>query len=228
MLRWHCSQIGKDTSAPRTCLRGNGRASMPLPRPLALARPSPMTVSSPFPFVRPACAAALAALLAAAPAAFAAAPPLLQPARLIAAAPDDANNAARVLAARRYASFWNSGDPALARAALAPDFVDRTLPPGRIQGLAGALQASRTMRAAVPDLRCEIQQMIVAGDRVVVHLRFRGRFDGRFGTVEGSGQAVDFIATDIYRIAEDRINENWHLEDNLGLMRQLGLVAPAG
>jgi predicted ester cyclase len=32
------------------------------------------------------------------------------------------------------------------------------------------------MRAAIPDLRSEIKQMIVAGDRVVTHLRLRGHF----------------------------------------------------
>ena len=40
---------------------------------------------------------------------------------------------AQVLAARRYDTFWNSGEEALARAALAPDFTDRTLPVGRAQ-----------------------------------------------------------------------------------------------
>lgn len=59
---------------------------------------------------------------------------------------------AQTLAARRYATFWSSGDPALARAALAPDFTDRTLPPGRAQGLAGPLAASTAFHAAVPDL----------------------------------------------------------------------------
>jgi len=66
--------------------------------------------------------------------------------------------------------------------------------------------------------------MIVAADRVVVHLRFTGHFSGHFGTTQGAGQAVDFIATDIYRIADGRIQENWHIEDNLTLFRQLGLA----
>ncbi|MBR8212003.1 ester cyclase [Burkholderia cenocepacia] len=131
---------------------------------------------------------------------------------------------AQILAARRYGSFWNTGDPALARAALAADFIDRTLPPGREQGVAGPLAASGTVRGAIPDLRCDIEQMIVAGDRVVVHLHFRGHFTGTFNGTAGRGQAIDFIATDIYRIDHGRIAENWHIEDNLTLMRQLGLV----
>jgi predicted ester cyclase len=129
-------------------------------------------------------------------------------------------------AALRYASFWNTGDEAFARQALAPDFIDRTLPPGRAQGVQGALDASRTFRAAVPDLDCSVEQLIVAGDRVVAHLHFRGHFSGRFGDRQGHGQPVDFIATDIYRIADGRIAENWHIEDNLTLLTQLGVVTP--
>jgi len=132
---------------------------------------------------------------------------------------------ASTLAARRYGSFWNTGDEALARAALAPNFIDRTLPPGRAQGVEGPLAASQFVRAAIPDMRADIQQMIVTGDRVVVHLRFHGHFTGRFKDVQGKGQNVDFIATDIYRIADGRIADNWHLEDNLTFLQQLGVVA---
>jgi predicted ester cyclase len=66
----------------------------------------------------------------------------------------------------------------------------------------------------------------VAGDRVVAHLHFRGHFSGRFAGRQGRGQPVDFIATDIYRVADGRIAENWHIEDNLTLLTQLGVVTP--
>ncbi|AWY38407.1 ester cyclase [Pseudomonas putida] len=132
---------------------------------------------------------------------------------------------AQTLAARRYATFWSTGNPDLAREALAPDFMDRALPPGRAQGIAGPLAASKAFHAAVPDLNCEVQQMIVSGDRVVSHLRFTGHFSGTFNGVKGKGQAVNFIATDIYRIADGRIAENWHLEDNLTFLQQIGTVA---
>jgi predicted ester cyclase len=131
---------------------------------------------------------------------------------------------AQTLAARRYATFWSSGDPALAREALAADFMDRALPPGRAQGIAGPLAASKAFHDAVPDLQCEVQQMIVSGDRVVSHLRFTGHFSGTFNGVKGQGQTVNFIATDIYRIVNGKIAENWHLEDNLTFLQQIGVV----
>ena len=132
--------------------------------------------------------------------------------------------AASVLAARRYAAFWNTGDTAYAAAALAPGFIDRTLPAGRPQGAAGPLQASQTFRSAVPDLTAEIQDMVVAGDRVSVHLRLKGHFTGRFGDIAGTGQTIDFQAFDLYRVENGQITENWHLEDNLGLMQQMGIL----
>ncbi|AYQ90346.1 MAG: ester cyclase [Burkholderia gladioli] len=134
--------------------------------------------------------------------------------------------AAQIRAARLYDTFWTTGDEAQAREALAPDFMDRTLPPGRPQGLAGPLAASKGFHAAVPDVHAEVEQMIVAGDRVITHLRFRGHFSGSFQGVQGKGQPVDFIATDIYRIRDGRIAENWHLEDNLTFLQQLGVVKP--
>lgn len=132
---------------------------------------------------------------------------------------------AQIRAARTYDTFWTTGDEAQARAALAGDFTDRTLPPGRPQGIAGPIAASKAFHAAVPDVQASVEQMIVAGDRVVTHLHFTGHFTGTFNGVQGKGQPVDFIATDVYRIRDGKITDNWHLEDNLTFLQQLGVVA---
>ncbi|BCV63863.1 ester cyclase [Shewanella algae] len=128
-----------------------------------------------------------------------------------------------VQAARLYAAFWNSGDPAFARAALSEHFVDRTLPSGRPQGLGGVLQASEDFRQAVPDLSAEIEHLLVADDYVTVRLRFRGHFSGQFGEQQGQGQAINFQAVDLYRVKQGRITDNWHLEDYQSLFSQMNL-----
>jgi predicted ester cyclase len=139
-----------------------------------------------------------------------------------------AQREAMSLAARRYYAFWDTGDVLYANAVLAPDFVDRTLPPGRPQGPEGPVFASKNFRTAVPDLHVEIEEMLIVSDRVIGRLRFTGHFTGTFGqgaaARQGDGRAIEFIATDIYRIANGRIAENWHLEDNLTLLQQLGAV----
>jgi predicted ester cyclase len=171
--------------------------------------------------------AQLALVVGAAVNSAAAAEPLVSPNVLI-ADPSLSRLAQEALtvAPRRYDTFWNSGDERLAKAALSPNFIDHTLPKGRAQGPEGPLMASTTFRAAVPDLSCEVEQMIVAADRVTAFLHFRGHFSGTFNGRAGQGQVVDFLAIDIYRVANNVITEDWHLEDNLTLLRQLGVVAP--
>ena len=132
------------------------------------------------------------------------------------------------LAARRYYAFWDTGDVAYANAALSHDFVDRNLPADRPQGPEGPVFASKNFRTAVPDLHVEVEEMLIVSDRVIGRLRFTGHFTGTFGNAaaagRGDGRAIDFTAIDIYRIVNGHIAENWHLEDNLTLLQQLGAV----
>lgn len=176
--------------------------------------------------VRAAAAAVSTALLAAALPAAAATDNLVKPQTLIVdKSLSKKQIEQQIRAARTYDTFWTTGDEAQARAALADSFTDRTLPPGRPQGIAGPLAASKTFHAAVPDVHASVEQMIVAGDRVITHLHFTGHFTGSFNGISGKGQPVDFIATDIYRIRDGKITDNWHLEDNLAFLQQLGVVA---
>jgi predicted ester cyclase len=128
-------------------------------------------------------------------------------------------------AARAFYDFWNTGDAAFLKRAIADDFTDHTLPPGRPQGQQGPVFASATFRGAVPDLKVTVHKMIVAGPYVTVHMRFAGHFTGVFGRVRGDGQPVSFIATDLLKIREGRISDNWHIEDNLTLLQQMGIAA---
>ena len=131
-----------------------------------------------------------------------------------------------ILAARRYAAFWNTGETRYAEAALARNFFDRTLPSGRPQGLKGVLEASKNFRASIPDLRAEIEELLVVKDRAVVRYIFTGHFSGRFKDLKGDDREISFRAVDIYRVQNGQIFDNWHLEDNLALMQQLGAVKP--
>jgi steroid delta-isomerase-like uncharacterized protein len=131
-----------------------------------------------------------------------------------------------ILAARRYAAFWNTGEARYAQAALAPDFSDRTLPEGRSQGLTGVLEASKNFRAAVPDLSANIEELLIVKDRAVARYIFTGHFTGSFKDVKGNGREISFRAVDIYRVQNGQISDNWHLEDNLSLMQQLGAIKP--
>src|SRR5882757_7088541 len=135
---------------------------------------------------------------------------------LVVAAPTpDAQREATLKAVRAFYDFWNTGDEALLKEAIAPNFTDHTLPPGRPQGPEGPAFASRRFRAAVPDLKVAVEKVIVAGEYVTVHMNFTSHFTGRFGQTQGKGQPIPFIATDLVKIQNGRVTDNWHIEDNL-------------
>lgn len=126
-----------------------------------------------------------------------------------------------ILAARRYAAFWNSGETRYAEAALSANFVDRTLPPERRPGFGGVLQAAQNFRAAIPDLRTEIEDLLVVDHRAIVRQVMTGHFTGQYQELKGDGRAVTARAVSIYRVQNGLISDNWHLEDSPTLTQQL-------
>jgi predicted ester cyclase len=91
-----------------------------------------------------------------------------------------------------------------------------------------ATPSAHRENAAVPDLAVRVEKMIVAGDYVTVHMKFTGHFTGKFGQTQGKGKPIEFIATDLVKVENGRISDNWHIEDNLTLLQQMGVakVAP--
>ncbi|MFD0277358.1 ester cyclase [Kitasatospora sp. NPDC127111] len=124
--------------------------------------------------------------------------------------------------AQQLYTFWHTGEQRYLDAAVDPGFRDNTLPAGRPQGPTGPSAASRTFRAAVPDLGCELADLLITGDKITARLVFRGHFTGVFNGVRGQGQRVEFNAIDIQHVGAARITEDWHLEDNQTLLAQLG------
>lgn len=138
---------------------------------------------------------------------------------------DDRAAASLADLAAAYYGFWNNGSAVLFDATVSPDYTDDTLPDGREQGPSGLADAGTAFFTAFPDGRVKVLQQMLAGDRIVSHLRVTGTFTGRRKHTEGAGQAIHYLATDIMRVADGLIVENWHVEDHETLHRQLAASA---
>jgi predicted ester cyclase len=136
-----------------------------------------------------------------------------------------ANAAQMIKTARLFYAFWDTGNAEYASAAVDSDFRDNTLPSGRPQGPKGLLYASQTFRSAVPDLHCTIKDLLVSGEKITARLLFTGTHKGEFMGHPATGKPVKFFAIDILRVRGGKIIEDWHLEDNLALLEQLGVVS---
>ena len=123
--------------------------------------------------------------------------------------------------AATYYGFWNNGSVTLFEATVSPSYMDHTLPAGRQQGQSGLADAATAFFEAFPDGRVKVLQQILVGDRIVSHLSVTGIFTGRRKGIKGTGQSIEYLATDIMRVAGGLIVENWHVEDHETLYRQL-------
>ena len=125
---------------------------------------------------------------------------------------------------RRYVDeAWHEGRPA--SAFFAPHYR-RYLAPGSAP-LTGAEQQERitAFRAAFPDLRFTLEEVVAEGDRVVFRATVRGTHRGTFRGVPPTGRAVAFTVLDVVRVEGGAFVEHWGGPDLHDLLQQLG--APA-
>ena len=75
-----------------------------------------------------------------------------------------------------------------------------------------------------PDANEQIVDILGEGDKVAVRMHFRGTQAGILGTYPPTGKVVDSEYLAIYLIESDLIVEAWAEWDNLGTLKQLGLL----
>jgi steroid delta-isomerase-like uncharacterized protein len=117
---------------------------------------------------------------------------------------------------------FNSGDADQCLALAAPDLITNLaeLPEPR-HGREVWRQGFEMMKHAFPDLQAHIEDIIAAGDKVAVRLRFRGTHRGEFLGIPATGRTIEYVSHEFYRIADGLIAEEWICSDTATLLRQL-------
>jgi steroid delta-isomerase-like uncharacterized protein len=133
-------------------------------------------------------------------------------------------NELKAIAARFFDEVWNRHDVNAIDDLFAPDFVDHYLSIPRTADRDGFKQECSVYLTAFPDTSLTIEDQIAEGDRVVSRVVFRGTHTGPFGPVLSTGRAFEVTGCIILRIAGGLIVERWGNIDDLGALRQLGLV----
>ena len=135
----------------------------------------------------------------------------------------------RAQASRRvFEEGWSQGRLEVFDELLAPDFTahdPQDLFPERRGPIAGRATCEM-YRAAFPDVRMNVEDVIEAGDRVVIRWRATGTHEGELMGLAPTGRSVEVTGIAIDRWAGDRIAETWVNWDTHGLLQQIG-AAPA-
>ena len=110
---------------------------------------------------------------------------------------------------------------------VAADIVDHGGFEGMPEGREGVKALFNAIRSAFPDLEISVTRAVAEGDFVVVHVTNSATMTGDFAGMPATGKHATWEAIHIDRISDGKVAEHWVVQDQLGMLQQLGLV-PGG
>jgi steroid delta-isomerase-like uncharacterized protein len=129
----------------------------------------------------------------------------------------------KALVRREFAEVWNQGNLAAVDAIFAPDYVGHDSgSPEPVRGREALKRFFAGQRAAIADLQSRIEDLVAAGDRVVVRWTTAGTQQGELLGVPPTGRRVTLTGISILRVAGEQIAEEWTTWDALAVLRELG------
>lgn len=124
----------------------------------------------------------------------------------------------KALMRRFYEEVFNRGNLGVLDELCAPNFLDHNPFPGQGPGLQGIKESFAPMRAAFPDMRLTVEEMLAEGDKVAAHVTVRATHTGEFMGIPPSGKEVTMRVSDIVRFAAGKAVERWGVEDMSGML----------
>ena len=123
----------------------------------------------------------------------------------------------RALIRRLFEEVLNGGKREALEEIISPDQVEHAALPGQeAGGPEGVNQRLAVIRAAFPDLRWDLENVIADEEKAVARWMMEATSRG------------EFMDIDVYRVASGQVTEHWHEMDTLGLMQQVGVVPGSG
>jgi steroid delta-isomerase-like uncharacterized protein len=131
----------------------------------------------------------------------------------------------KALVRRFVEEFWNQGDTAAADELMAGD-AEIYMPTGETLDIDGLKSFNGWWRESFPDWHSTFEELVAEGDRVAERWTGRGTHLGELMGIPPTGKRVVAPGSVFYRIVDGKISEFRGQLDMMGLMQQLGAIAP--
>jgi predicted ester cyclase len=130
---------------------------------------------------------------------------------------------------RRIVEAFNAGNLAAYDELLAPSFVSHGAAPAPDTNREQYKASMTRLRAAFPDARVTIDEMLVDGDKVILRHGLSGTQTGKLqspslGEIPPTGKKMSITGVVIYRVAGGKVTDRWSNMDDLGMLVQLGVI----
>jgi predicted ester cyclase len=127
---------------------------------------------------------------------------------------------------RMFDEIINAGDLDVADELFAPDYVDHG-PMGEMQGIDAFKDVVRMWRAAVPDVRCTVEDWFESGEMAAWNIRVTGTHTGDMMGIPATGRSFEYVTPNIGRFGDDgRAVEHWADQGMFQFLTQIGVLPP--
>ena len=123
---------------------------------------------------------------------------------------------------RLFEEAFNGGKLALLDRIIGAPYIEHNPAPNQAAGPAGVRARIEAMRAAFPDLRFVLEELIGEGAIVAARYHWRGTHKGTFLGIAPTGRRLSVRGMDFYRVDGGRVLERWDSVDEFGMLSQLG------
>ena len=93
--------------------------------------------------------------------------------------------------------------------------------PGECWGRDASIKVVGNFANSIPDMKFDIKEVLVAGDRVIVRGEVTGTPAGELFGVPHTGKSFRMMAIDIQTIRDGKITKTYHMENWLSALNQL-------
>jgi steroid delta-isomerase-like uncharacterized protein len=124
---------------------------------------------------------------------------------------------------RNIVTAIDEGNPDKFREFMADDFMCYYIGAPEPMDADTSIQIIKSFYEAFPDNTHVIDEIIAEGDTVAVRLTQHATHKGEFEGIPATGNKVIIPAMHFITLVDGKIKEWWLLEENLGLMMQLGM-----
>jgi steroid delta-isomerase-like uncharacterized protein len=109
-----------------------------------------------------------------------------------------------------------------------PEFVNRNAVPGTPSGPEGQRQVMQRLWTAFPDARFEVEEIAASGSTVVLVGTMTGTHRGEMSGIPATGRKVSWRQCHLLTVDDEgRFVDHDAIRDDLGLLRQLGVMPGA-
>jgi predicted ester cyclase len=126
---------------------------------------------------------------------------------------------------RMFDEVINAGNVDLADELFAADYVEHG-PMGEMQGVEAFKDVVRMWRAAVPDVRCTVENWFESGEMAAWNVRVSGTHTGEMMGIAPTGRSFEYVTPNIGRFAGGKAAEHWADQGMFQFLTQIGALQP--